>query len=455
MPIIILLIIILGAGVVLFTFFLVKMLISPKKNATLASYMKQNRTAAVIKIARQIIAKNPKNADAHYFLGLAYLSEGKEELALMELKTVNQIGDFSGYCNETAFRKKIADLFVKFNQGEEALKEYLLLLKKDPENPDYYFAAGKLFEERNRSAKAAAFYQKAIEKDHRHGESHFRLGLLLYRSKRPADARARFDEALKYNQDNYQPYYYIGKILKEAGDFSGAAYAFEKAQKDPEFKVRALVERGGAFMSMHSFERAITELERAIKLSENGTSPEHLFGRYFLSLCYEQTRQIEMAIEQWEYIYSKKPNFRDVSEKLSQYQELRHDDKMKDYLTMGQNEFMEMCKRMTRQLNLNVNDVSSIPEGCQIIGAEHQTKWRNARKMPKLVWFLRTADMVEEQTIRNMNDELKKWNVTRGIIITSSTFSRMAVEFAENRPIELLNRDRLQALLKQIDSAEG
>jgi tetratricopeptide (TPR) repeat protein len=452
MLITVILIIILGVGVSLFIFFLLRSLLSPKKTATLASYMKQNRTGAVIKMARQIIAKNPKNADAHYFLGLAYQAEGKDELALMELKTVNQLGDFSGYCNEKVFRKKIAELFEKFNQGEEALKEYLLLLKKEPDNADYYFAAGKLFEDRNRSNKAAAFYQKAIEKDSRHGPSYFRLGLLLYRSKRPADARARFDQAIKYNPDDFQPYYYIGKILKEAGDFSGAAYAFEKAQKDPEFKVRSIVERGGAFMSMNSFERAITELERAVKLSDNTDTPEHLYGRYFLSLCYEHTRQIEKAIEQWEYIYSKKPNFRDVSEKLSQYQELRHDDRMKDFLTMSQSDFMDMCKAMTMQLNLSVNDVSSIPDGCQIIGAEHQTKWRNARKMPKLVWFLRTADMVDEQTIRNMNDELKKWNVNRGIIITSSTFSRMAAEFAENRPIELMNREKLQQLLKNIGS---
>jgi hypothetical protein len=50
-----------------------------------------------------------------------------------------------------------------------------------------------------------------------------------------------------------------------------------------------------------------------------------------------------------------------------------------------------------------------------------------------------------------MNDELKEQGISRGIIFTSSTFSGKAQAFAESRPIDLYNKDKLQDLLKRID----
>ena len=86
-------------------------------------------------------------------------------------------------------------------------------------------------------------------------------------------------------------------------------------------------------MSQGSYENATIELERAIKLSKDDGSTETLYGRYFLSLCFEKLKNIDRAMEQGEKIYSKKPQFRDVAEKLTQYQEDRTDDRIKDYLT--------------------------------------------------------------------------------------------------------------------------
>jgi len=46
--------------------------------------------------------------------------------------------------------RQTAALFERFDQGEEALKEYILLLKLDQSNPEYYFKAGFYFEERGK-----------------------------------------------------------------------------------------------------------------------------------------------------------------------------------------------------------------------------------------------------------------------------------------------------------------
>ena len=443
-------IIILGLAIAVVAFFLARSILVPKRVETLRNLLKQNKTQAVIKAAKQLIAKDARNADAHYLLGLAYDQENKNELALMELKTVNQIGNFDGLVEEVPFRKKIAELYSKFNQQEEALKEYLLLLKREPNNADYYFAVGRIFEERNRTDRAAQYYKKATELNPRNGEAHARLGLLLYRAKRSVEARAELDAAVKVQPENHDAWYYIGKILKDSRDCVAAMSAFEKASREPALKVKALIERGGCLINMGSLDRAVSELERAVKLADEGTS-EELYARYFLAHCHEKRRRIELAVDEWEYIYSKKPNFRDVAEKLGKYQELRTDDRMKDFLTLGRDEFMQVCTRIAQAMGLTVRDTKEISGGSEIVAVENTSKWRNARAMPKLIRFLRVADVVDESTIRDAHEEMRKQSITRGMVVTSSTFSRLAQDYAESRPLDLYDKEKLQSLLQQIE----
>lgn len=443
-------IVILGIAIAVVAYFLLRSILVPKRVGSLESMLAQGKSTQVIKAAKQLIQKDARNADAHYLLGMAYDHDNKQELALMELKTVNDIGNFDGIVEEVPFRKKISELYLKFNQAEEALKEYLLLLKRDPQNADYLFHIGRIFEDRNRNDKAAAYYKKAGELDPRNAEAHTRLGLILYRAKRSAEARASLDTAVRVQPENYEAWYYIGKILKDNRDCIAAMTAFEKASREPAFKVKSLIERGGCLISLGSLDRAVSELERASKLADAGTS-EELYARYFLAHCHEKMRRIERAVEEWEYIYSKKRNFRDVAEKLGKYQELRTDDRLKDFLTMGHDQFVDVCKRTTEVMELTVRDARDVEGGCEIVAVENTSKWRNARAMPKLIRYLRVTDIIDESSVRDAHEEMRKQSITRGLIITSSTFSRLAQDYAENRPIDLYNKEKLQSLLQQIE----
>lgn len=443
-------IIILGIGVTFAAFFLLRSFLAPKRVETIQSLLKQDKPQAAIKAAKQLLIRDSRNADAHYLLGVAYQTDNSDELALMEFKTVNQIGDFSGIVDEIPFRSKIAALYADFNQGEEALKEYLLLIKREPQNGQHYFSVGSLFESRNRTDKAVLYYQKAIKLDSKNAEARSRLGLILYRAKRPAEARTALDSAVKVDPDNCEAWYYIGKLLKDSKDCVAALTAFEKSSRNPEFRVKSLVERGGCLISLGHMDRAISDLSRAAKLAEDDSN-EGLYARYFLAHAYETTRRIEQAFEEWEFIHSRKPNFKDVAEKMEQYRDLKTDDRVKDYLTVGPEEFDQLCRRATEALGLSVRDVRQITGGCEIVAVEPTSKWRNARTMPKLLRFLRVSDTIDNSTVRDTHEAMREQKIIRGMIISSSTFSREATEFAESRPIDLYGKDKLQALLQKIE----
>ena len=446
---VVLIIIIVGSAAAVTLIFVLKTILAPKKVAGIHDLYKQGKYSAAIKQAKQLLANEPRNYELHYLLGLSYLGDGKAELALMEMKKINESGDFTGLLKEVEFRKTIAGLYKDFNQPEEALKEYLLLIRLEPDQAEWYFLAGTLFEYRNKTDSAVQHFRKAIELNPQHTDAHFKLGSIYYRNKHQSEAKTELDLALRYNPENHKANFYIGKILKDKKDFAGALSSFEKSQRDPELKIKSLLERGICYINVKNFERAIAELERAISNSDN-QGQEVLFARYFLAYCFEQNRDIDKAIEQWEQIFAKKPTFKDVGEKLSQYQDLRTDDRMKDYLTAGRSEYIEICKKLTSTMSMSIRDIEEIQNGVQIIAVESESKWRGAKKIPLMIWFLRVPELVQEAQTRAIHEAMKKASVGRGMIVTSSGFSRKAQEFSESRPVNLVNKEKLQTMLKRI-----
>ncbi|HTX74004.1 MAG TPA: tetratricopeptide repeat protein [Rectinemataceae bacterium] len=449
MSFIVILIIILGVAVGFLSWFIVRMVAAPRQSKAIADLLKQGKSSQAARAAKSLLAKDPRNSVAHWFLGKAYLADGKPELALMELKAVNQIGQFGPELPELEFRTAIAALFERFNQTEEALKEHILLSKLDPSNAGHFLDAGRLFESRGKTDVAVNYLRKALEMDARLHAAHHTLGLILYRTKHPMEAKTEFEAALKWNPDDFEAFYYLGKILKEMSDFTASLLAFEKASRAPELRLKCLVERGGCYMSQGALDKAISELERAVKLIKDETAAEALYARYFLAMCYEKTRNLDKAIEQWERIYAKKPGFRDVAEKLTQYQEYRTDDRMKDFLTCGKEEFVELCKAIVQgPMSLSIRDIGDVSNGVDIIAVEGESeKWMGAKKLPRLIRFLRVSDNLDDGAVRSLLDQMKKLGVVRGCITTSAGFTRTALEFAENRSVELLTKEKLQELL--------
>jgi tetratricopeptide (TPR) repeat protein len=448
-------IVILGGAVLAFMFFLLRSFLRPKRLESIADLLRHGKIPQASRMAKAMVAKDPRNVDARYLLGQAYLKDNKPELALMEYKTINQIGNFGEYAKENTFRKEAAELYRRYDQIDEALKEYVLLVRMEPAVADHYFQAGQLFEQRGNAEKSARYYIKAIKLDSNHARACSRLGVLLYRGNKITDARNALSAAIKLDPDNNEAHYYLGRILKDSGDLTGALSLFEKAQKSPELKVKAMVERGAAYVGLKNYDRAISELSRAVGLATQKSSPEVLYGRYFLAACYEKTRQLEKAITEWEEIYARKPQFRDVAEKLTQYQELRTDDTVKDYMISSQDAFLQMCRDAVQGLGLSVRDASEIPNGCQVIAAESESKRRNVRKTTRMIWFLRVPETITDSAARSLLETMRKNNVPRGLIFASSGFSRTAREFAETRPIDLYGRESLQKALSRSEGSSA
>ena len=445
----IILIFVLAAAVFLLLFFVVKSVVSPKKIETLQKLIKQGKISSAIKNAKAIIQKDPQNYLAHYYLGKAYLKDKKSELALMELKYVDQHAVFDANLSELEFRQEIAPLYTKFNQPDEALKQYLLLTKLNPRDAENFYNVARIYETKGKSEAALGFYDKTIKLNKRHVKAHAAMGLLLFRAKQFQEAKKEIDLAISLSPETFSSYYYLGKILKENKDFPGAVKAFEKAQRDSEFRQKALIECGTCYMAGNSIDNAINCFERAISSVKDSEKQETLYARYFLASCYEKTRKIEKAIEQWELIYAKNHSFRDVAAKLSEYKDLQANDSLKEYLTSSEENFVQICKNACiAGIKLEPQQITMQKWGCQILATEAKdADWRSIRKQAFLIKFFRETDPLEDFIVRKTLDEIKSQNCSKAFICSSSGFTRSAIAAAENRPCELVNKESLEKLL--------
>jgi len=333
---------------------------------------------------------------------------------------------------------------------EESQKEYILLSKIDPQNWEYFFQIGRLFEERNYTDSALNNYKKVISLNPQHASTYMRMGIIYYRKKLFNEAKKAFMESLKHDPQNFAVHYYLGKIAKASGDSMGAISHFEKAQKDSELKQRALLETGALYLMKGSYNHAVADLERALKLGENDLSVV-IPIRYLLAQIYESNKELTKAIEQWEKIYKVNPKYRDVAEKLAMYSNIKADDALKDFMTASQSKFQETCVNICKKLGLEVQDVTLKNQDIlDIYVLETQSKWRNTKKSPSIVRFYRSAEPIGYNEIRGLYDEMRKINAMRSICVTSSKFTKSAIDFAQIRPIDLIDKDELTKLLHSI-----
>ena len=427
--------------------FIIIAFLQPRRAVYLSNQLKKGQVRDVIRGAKRLITKNPKNSDARYLLGCAYLSIGEEKAALTELTIVNQLDNFSPLIDENDFRKKIVVLYKKFDQPEEALKEYIILAKTNLDIAEYPYQAGLLFEARGNFPIALECYQKTVGLDDNYLDAHFRLGMLYYQNKDRSSARKHFDSVLRLDSYSAAANYYLGNIKRSNRDYLGAIPNFNISLRSKQYKVQSLTERGICYYYCDQIQVAISDLKQVIQLASENDIEELLQARYFLASCYEIERMMEAAIDQWELINSVRPSFPNVAEKLLKYRDLRSSDQLKDYMTVSSEKFEKVCSLAAENLGFKVQSVYSFSNGCRILASEASLKWGETKNIMRLIEFQRVTDQIEEAPVRGLYERMKSDNAQRAFFFTSSGFNSQAYDFADTRPVRLYGRDELQQLL--------
>jgi len=437
--------------VFLFIFFYFKVFLNPRKLKKIRDQINRGDTRNAIRRLRTIIISKGGSIDAHFLLAEGYKVEGNVQMAVVEYRYCLKAGKKPLLTSEEEIRDGLVECYLKLNKVDEALTELLLLSNIDPKNYRYLFQIAKIFFRKGSLEQAVIYLDRTIKVNPTHAESLSYLGMIMYHTNQIREAVLYLTKAIKCNPKNYKAYYYLGRVYRDGRDLPMAITYFTASQRSSEYKIRAFLQKGNCYREMREIENAIDEYKKGMASATSKDQNVLLATKYVLADLYESRGKLTEAIEQWEGIYKIDPNYRDILKKLNQYQDLRADDNMKDFLVSPLPVFEGICLDIVNWLGYDLVDMKNVKTSITNITATPKPSIaRNIKRQLVYIKIYRDVISLGLNTVKNLLDEAKNLRCVKAICVSPAKFRPEAVEFSSARQIDLIGGDELSKILNEI-----
>jgi hypothetical protein len=151
----------------------------------------------------------------------------------------------------------------------------------------------------------------------------------------------------------------------------------------------------------------------------------------------------------WQEILQAQPAYKDVQQRLIQYQGINKNRHLQTFVMGPSSEFTSLCRKLTvRYFPAATTTLSSIDaHRSEFLDIQTQVRTRQAEE-PVLFRYVRSAGITGEPVLRDMDARIKDQRAARGVCMCAGSFSDEAVRFAEAKSIDLVGREQLLNLLK-------
>jgi len=175
-----------------------------------------------------------KEADYHNKMGMAYLNEGKVQLAFVEFQKAAQIEP-----NNKEIVYNLGIIYLQLEDYENAKQQFLKAVKLDPNFADAYNNLGVTYMELGQWNDAVASFKKALSNVlYRTPEKAFySLGMSYYRLGEYDKAVHAFKDSIRRDYSFVFPYYGMALAYNKLERFGEAAEVMDKAiMIDPAYQ---------------------------------------------------------------------------------------------------------------------------------------------------------------------------------------------------------------------------
>jgi lipopolysaccharide biosynthesis regulator YciM len=170
-----------------------------------------------------------------------------------------------------------------------------------------------------------------------------------------------------------------------------------------------------------------------------------------LAYLYESKGKLAEAIEQWEGINKINAGYKDVAAKLTQYQDLRADDNMKDFLVSPLPAFEGICLDIIKHLGYDVSDMKHVKASITtVLASPKPSMMRNVKRQRVYIKIYRDAISLGLAAVKKLLEEAKTLRCQKAVCISPMSFRPEAEEFSMTRQIDLIGGEKLSKILTEI-----
>ncbi|HMD53373.1 MAG TPA: tetratricopeptide repeat protein, partial [Phycisphaerae bacterium] len=182
------------------------------------------RIAEAQAIHRQILAREPNNADALHLLGVIAYQTGRRQEAVKLIQRAIAINP-----NNAIYHNNLGIAFRVMGQFDQAANAYQKAVGLKPDYADAYYNLGITLQSAGKLQEALAAYQSAIRYKPDFPDAYLNLGNTFQELNQNDQAIAAYREAIGIKSNYSDAYYNLGNILKDVGMVDQAIAACRKA----------------------------------------------------------------------------------------------------------------------------------------------------------------------------------------------------------------------------------
>jgi tetratricopeptide (TPR) repeat protein len=416
--------------------------------------MKSRSRDAVINEATKRLASNPNDVEAQFALAGAYFEEGSWEKALKNYESVIDrisVSPVAGIDNFEVYMKYGLSA-QKLNMTDLAYKGLSIARTYKQDSFEVNFGLGILEFERKNYEKAIQLLQTARGQDPDSAPVLRYLGHALFRIKKPKEAMSFIRKAIDIAPDDKESLYTLAECYHEANQTEQALRIFNHLRADPVMGPESCLIAGTIHLEGRKNNEAIQDFE--IGLKHENIKPDILMElRYKLATTYLKQNDVSKAMPLLKLIQKENSAYKDVNVLMGKYAELNSNKNLQIFLMAPQADFVALCRKVVMtyfpKAKVKITNIILNKNEWADILAEVDTP-----KFTDLVMyrFIRTQGSIGELIIRDFHSHLKEVKAGKGICMTVGNYTEEAKRYTEARLIDLIEKDRLQAILNAVDS---
>jgi len=257
------------------------------------------RLAEAKRIARRILADQPKHAQALHLLGVALSQQGNHTEGLRFIDAAMQIEGQSASIHNS--RGNVLRALQRFSDAV-ASYDKAIALKSDFAEP--FCNRGTALQELKRFAEALGSYDNAIALKSNYAEAFCNRGLALQELNRFDEALASYDKAIALRPDYPEAFYNRGLGLQRLKRFDEALASYDQAIALKSDFAEAFCNRAASLRQLKRLNEALASYDQAIALKPD--LAEAFFSR---GIVQQELKRLDEALASYNRAIAFKPDY--------------------------------------------------------------------------------------------------------------------------------------------------
>ena len=231
------------------------------------------RLAEAEQLYQQVLAGDPRNADALHLLGVVAYQTGKCQLAVDLITQAIAIDP-----NQSPFFNNLGNALQEQGKLGESIQAYQKALQLQPDYAEAHYNFGNVLHEQGKLEESVQAYQKALQIQPDYAKAYNNFGNVLHEQGKLEESVQAYQKALQIQPDYAEAYNNLGVVLKDQGHLEEAFRVCQQAIKNNPGYATAYNNLGVILHKKGEFEGAILAYRRAIEISPDNSEAYNNLG---------------------------------------------------------------------------------------------------------------------------------------------------------------------------------